>query len=93
MNLINIVDVKWSITVLPPIITAVVLFLNLNLNIHFLLPGIAYTTGLSHNPFTWLLLLYGKVWFVCLCITSHWQRGHLETAPPFTVPCEGREAR
>ena len=21
------------------------------------------------------------------------QRGHLETAPPFTVPCEGREAR
>ena len=30
---------------------------------------------------------------VCLCLTSHRQRGHLETAPPFTVPCEGREAR
>ena len=26
-------------------------------------------------------------------LTSHRQRGHLETAPPFTVPCEGREAR
>ena len=30
---------------------------------------------------------------VCLCITSLQQRGHLETAPPFTVPCEGRQAR
>ena len=28
-----------------------------------------------------------------LFLTSHRQRGHLETAPPFTVPCEGREAR
>ena len=28
-----------------------------------------------------------------LCFTSHRQRGHLETAPPFTVPCEGREVR
>ena len=28
-----------------------------------------------------------------LCFTSHWQRGHLETAPPFTVPCKEREAR
>ena len=28
-----------------------------------------------------------------LCFTSHRQRGHLETAPPFTVACEGREAR
>ena len=28
-----------------------------------------------------------------LCLTSHRQRGHLETAPPFTVPCEVREAR
>ena len=27
-----------------------------------------------------------------LCFTSHRQRGHLETAPPFSVPCEGREA-
>ena len=32
-------------------------------------------------------------WFGWLCLTSHRQRGHLETAPPFTVPCEGREAR
>ena len=31
--------------------------------------------------------------FVCLCFTSHRQRGHLETAPRFTVPCEGRGAR
>ena len=28
-----------------------------------------------------------------LCFTSHRQRGHLETAPPFTFPCKGREAR
>ena len=27
-----------------------------------------------------------------LCFSSHRQRGHLETAPPFTVPCEGHEA-
>ena len=27
-----------------------------------------------------------------LCLTSHRQRGHLEITPPFTVPCEGREA-
>ena len=27
------------------------------------------------------------------CFTSHRQRGHLETAPPFAVPYEGREAR
>ena len=27
-----------------------------------------------------------------LCFTSHRQRGHLETAPPFTVPCEGHKA-
>ena len=26
-----------------------------------------------------------------LCLTSHRQQGHLETAPSFTVPCEGRE--
>ena len=35
---------------------------------------------------TYVRLLVG--W---LCLTSHRQRGHLETAPPFTVPCEGRE--
>ena len=28
-----------------------------------------------------------------LCFTSHQQQGHLETSPPFTVPCEGHEAR
>ena len=29
------------------------------------------------------------IWLVgWLCLTSHRQRGHLETAPPFTVPCE-----
>ena len=33
----------------------------------------------------------GKVCW--LCFTSHRQRGHLETVPPFTVHCEGREAR
>ena len=26
-----------------------------------------------------------------LCLTSYRQRGHLEMAPPFTVPCEGRK--
>ena len=34
------------------------------------------------------------VWLVgCLGFTSNRQRGHLEMAPPFNVPCEGREAR
>ena len=28
-----------------------------------------------------------------LCLASHRQLGHLETAPSFTVPCEGHEAR
>ena len=28
-----------------------------------------------------------------LFFTPHRHRGHLETAPPFTVPCGGREAR
>ena len=28
-----------------------------------------------------------------MCFMSHRQRGHLEMAPQFTVPCEGREAR
>ena len=28
-----------------------------------------------------------------LCLTSHRQRSQLETAPRFTVPCEGRDAR
>ena len=30
---------------------------------------------------------------VCLCLTSHRQSGHSQTAPPFNVPCKGREAR
>ena len=39
-----------------------------------------------------MLILYSML--VCwLCIMSHRQRGHLETAPPFTVPCEGRGAQ
>ena len=29
--------------------------------------------------------------FVCLCLTSHRQRGHSETAPPFTVPVLDRQ--
>ena len=28
-----------------------------------------------------------------LCLTSHRLRGQLDTAPPFTVTCEGREAQ
>ena len=28
----------------------------------------------------------------CLWFKSHRHRGHLETAPPFAVSCEGREA-
>ena len=28
-----------------------------------------------------------------LSFTSHRQRGHLEMAPPFPVPCEGRGAQ
>ena len=41
-----------------------------------------------NNGFGHWVLLVG--W---LCLTSNRQRGHLETAPPFTVPCEGCEAR
>ena len=32
-------------------------------------------------------------WFGWLCFMSNRRRGQLETAPPFTVPCEGRGAR
>ena len=39
------------------------------------------------------VLVHGRFLFVSLCLTSLQQRGHLETAPPFTVTCEGREAR
>ena len=39
-----------------------------------------------------MILLFN--WLVgWLCLTFHQQRRHLETVPPFTVPCEGREAR
>ena len=40
---------------------------------------------LCYSQFQWLV-----GW---LCLTSHRQRSHLETAPQFTVPCEGRVAR
>ena len=35
------------------------------------------------------------VYVSLLCLTSYRQQGHLETAPPFTVPgpCEGYEAQ
>ena len=36
------------------------------------------------------VLLMNDCW---LCFTSNRQRGHLEKASLFTVPCEGREAR
>ena len=36
---------------------------------------------------------YSFGWLVgWLGLTTHRQRGHLETAPLFIVPCEGREA-
>ena len=41
--------------------------------------------------FTTFLEYSSYVLFICLCFSSLQQRGHLETAPPFTVPCEGRE--
>ena len=34
-----------------------------------------------------------KSFMIYVCLTSLQQRGHSEKAPPFTVPCEGREAR
>ena len=35
-----------------------------------------------------------EIWLVgWFCFTYHRQRGHLETAPQFTVPCKGREDR
>ena len=58
-----------------------------------------------HNIICWKILYDIIPWCVCvyiyiyiwlvgwLCLTSHRQRGHLETVPPFTVPCEGCEAR
>ena len=43
-----------------------------------------------HGEYVSLIIGPNHGW---LCLTSHRQRGHLETAPPFIVPCEGREAR
>ena len=62
-----------------------------NLNINLLREAYLSVSfnGLLHrrvSDFKLLLLLL-------LCLTSHRQQGHKETAPPFTVPCEGREAR
>ena len=47
--------------------------------------------GNLHNSYLWPSIDY--FWVGWLCLTSHRHRGHLETAPPFTVPYEGREAR
>ena len=51
-------------------------------------PSLLYVngTGLCEKS----IIQSGVGW---LCFTSHRQRGHLEMAPPFTVRCEGREAR
>ena len=47
-----------------------------------------------HKPMFYVTYITRFCWLVgWLYFTSHRQRGHLETAPPFTVPCEGREAR
>ena len=53
-----------------------------------LFPKNAYVTCVSSFN------LISSGWLVgWLCLASYRQRGHLETAPPFTVPCEGLEAR
>ena len=44
----------------------------------------------SHDLFS---SIYANDLPVCLCLTSLQQGGHLKMAPPFTVPCEGGEAR
>ena len=46
------------------------------------------------DPLAWSNLCMNIIsWSVgWLCFTSHQQRGHIEKAPPFTVPCEGHEA-
>ena len=40
--------------------------------------------------FGWCVIIKDTQYGVC---ASHRQQGHLEDPPPFTVPCEGREAR
>ena len=53
-----------------------------------------YVVGSGQENEVNMLVGLKYVWLVgWLCLTSHRQRGHLETAPPFTVPCEGHEAR
>ena len=64
---------------------------NVNLKFHDILVFLVVYFMEVHvklYPNSCMLMLVG--W---LCLTSDRQRGHLETAPPFTVPCEGREAR
>ena len=45
---------------------------------------------MNESSYNFMHNLFEVCW---LCLTSHRQRGHLETVPPFTVPCEGRESR
>ena len=47
-------------------------------------------------PYYWgegLMIVIICSLFVSWLVASHRQRGHLETATLFTVPCEGREAQ
>ena len=48
--------------------------------------SVCYKRGNKHSEMHFGL-------FFWLCLTFHRQRGHLETAPPITIPCEGREGR
>ena len=52
-----------------------------------------YTSGMIYKIHCHCFFLFCSEMVGWLCLTSHRQRGHLETAPPFTVPCKGREAR
>ena len=52
-------------------------------------PAILVTSRkINTRPYYYNLLNIKVGW---LCFTFHRQQGRLETAPPFTVPCEGRE--
>ena len=45
---------------------------------------------LNWLQFIYIVFINLLGWLVgWLCFTFHQQRGHLETAPPFTVPCKG----
>ena len=68
---------------------------NLSANIRYKKPQM--TDVSSCNPWMWNYSpeVTAKtnyfIWLVgWLCLTSHRHRGHSETAPQFTVPCEGR---